>query len=113
MNVPKFSYPLPASPFAGGGAFAAFFMAVVSSPEFCETVTVPSPDKGRVRVGLLNVNTLTNNEVRQDAGKISAEIARAHALTEFEKYRVVQDRLFESDFDKVIRLNNHVERGAE
>ena len=111
MNVPKFSYPLPASPFAG--AFAAFFMAVVSSPEFCETVTVPSPDKGRVRVGLLNVNTLTNNEVRQDAGKISAEIARAHALTEFEKYRVVQDRLFESDFDKVIRLNNHVERGAE
>ena len=46
MNVPKFSYPLPASPFAGGGAFAAFFMAVVSSPEFCETVTVPSPRQG-------------------------------------------------------------------
>ena len=113
MNVPKFSYPLPASPFAGGGAFAAFFMAVVSSPEFCETVTVPSPDKGRVRVGLLNVNTLTNNEVRQDAGKISAEIARAHALTEFEKYRVAQDRLFESDFDKVIRLNENTERGAK
>ena len=54
-----------------------------------------------------------DREVLQDAGKISAEIARAHALTEFEKYRVVQDRLFESDFDKVIRLNNHVERGAE
>ena len=54
-----------------------------------------------------------DREVLQDAGKISAEIARAHALTEFEKYRVVQDRLFESDFDKVIRLNNHVERGEQ
>ena len=53
-----------------------------------------------------------DREVLQDAGKISAEIARAHALTEFEKYRVVQDRLFESDFDKAIRLNN-TERGAE
>ena len=113
MNVPKFSYPLPASPFAGGGAFAAFFMAVVSSPEFCETVTVPSPDKGRVRVGLLNVNTLTNNEVRQDAGKISAQIARAHALTEFEKYRVAQDRLFESDFDKAIKTLNDNQRGEK
>ena len=111
MNVPKFSYPLPASPFAG--AFAAFFMAVVSSPEFCETVTVPSPDKGRVRVGLLNVNTLTNNEVRQDTGNISAQIARAHALTEFEKYRVVQDRLFESDFDKAIKTLNDNQRGEK
>lgn len=54
-----------------------------------------------------------DREVLQDAGKISAEIARAHALTEFEKYRVVQDRLFESDFDKAIRLNNNTERGAE
>ena len=53
-----------------------------------------------------------DREVLQDAGKISAEIARAHALTEFEKYRVVQDRLFESDFDKAIRLNN-TERGAK
>ena len=54
-----------------------------------------------------------DREVLQDAGKISAEIARAHALTEFEKYRVVQDRLFESDFDKAIRLNSNTERGAK
>ena len=47
-----------------------------------------------------------DREVLQDAGKISAEIARAHALTEFEKYRVVQDRLFESDFDKAIKTLN-------
>ena len=36
----------------------------------------------------------------KDAGKVSAEIARLHAETEFEKYRVIQDRLFLSDFDK-------------
>ena len=35
-----------------------------------------------------------------DAGKVSAEIAKLHAETEFEKYRVIQDRLFMSDFDK-------------
>ena len=39
-------------------------------------------------------------EVLQDAGKITAEIAKAKAETEFEKYRVVQDRLFMSDFDR-------------
>ena len=40
-----------------------------------------------------------DREVLQDAGKITAEIARAHALSEFEKYRIIQDRLFQSDFD--------------
>jgi hypothetical protein len=43
-----------------------------------------------------------DREVLQDAGKITAEIAHTHALTEFEKYRITQDRLFESDFDKFI-----------
>lgn len=38
--------------------------------------------------------------VLQDAGKVSAAIAKLHAETEFEKYRVIQDRLFMSDFDK-------------
>ena len=41
-----------------------------------------------------------DREVLQDAGKITAEIAKAKAETEFEKYRVIQDRLFVSDFDK-------------
>lgn len=41
-----------------------------------------------------------DREVLQDAGKITAEIAKVKAETEFEKYRVVQDRLFMSDFDK-------------
>ena len=41
-----------------------------------------------------------DREVLWDAGKITAEIAKAKAETEFEKYRVIQDRLFMSDFDK-------------
>lgn len=45
----------------------------------------------------------TDREVLQDAGKVTSEIAKAHAETEFEKYRVIQDRLFESDFDKMIK----------
>lgn len=39
-------------------------------------------------------------EILQDSGKVTAEIAKAFAETEFEKYRVIQDRIFESDFDK-------------
>ena len=46
---------------------------------------------------------LWDREILQDAGKVSAEIAKAHAESEFEKYRIVQDRLFESDFDKVVK----------
>lgn len=45
----------------------------------------------------------TDREILQDAGKVSAEIAKAHAESEFEKYRIVQDRLFESDFDKQVK----------
>jgi hypothetical protein len=45
-----------------------------------------------------------DREVLQDAGKVSKEIAHTHALSEFEKYRVVQDRLYESDFDKAIKV---------
>jgi hypothetical protein len=44
----------------------------------------------------------TDRKILQNAGAITAEIAKAHAETEFEKYRIVQDRLFESDFDRMI-----------
>ena len=37
-----------------------------------------------------------------DSGKVSAEIAKLHAETEFEKYRIIQDRVFMSDFDRYI-----------
>jgi len=42
-------------------------------------------------------------EVLQNSGKISAKLAQTHAESEFEKYRIVQDRLFESDFDKAVK----------
>ena len=45
----------------------------------------------------------TDREILQDAGKVTAEIAQPHAESEFEKYRIVQDRLFESDFDQMIK----------
>ena len=38
--------------------------------------------------------------VLNDAGKITAEYAKEYAESEFEKYRIIQDRLFKSDFDK-------------
>ena len=40
------------------------------------------------------------NEVLQTTGQVSAEQAKEHAETEFEKYRIIQDRLFQSDFDR-------------
>ena len=52
----------------------------------------------------------TDRSVLQDAGKVSAEIAKTHAESEFERYRIVQDRLFESDFDRVIR---QIESGSQ
>ena len=44
----------------------------------------------------------TDRYVLQDEGKVTAEIAKAHSESEFEKYRVIQDRLFSSDFDKLL-----------
>lgn len=45
----------------------------------------------------------TDREILQDAGKVTAEIAKAHANSEFEKFRILQDRLFESDFDRALQ----------
>ena len=47
---------------------------------------------------------LWDREILQDAGKVTAELAKAHAESEFEKYRIVQDRLFESDFDHSLQV---------
>ena len=54
--------------------------------------------------GFLEFN---GNEILTNAGKISAEQAKLHAETEFEKYRITQDRLFESDFDKFFDSEVH------
>ena len=42
-------------------------------------------------------------DLLEHTGKVTAEIAKAFAESEFEKYRIVQDRLFESDFDRAIK----------
>jgi len=52
----------------------------------------------------------TDREILQDAGKVTAEIAKAHAESEFEKYRIVQDRLFESDFDRLLKQHHELEK---
>lgn len=49
----------------------------------------------------------TDREVLQDAGKVTAEIAKAHAESEFEKYRVIQDQLYQSDFDRLLQDDKH------
>ncbi|EPY98670.1 hypothetical protein FEA44_02465 [Mannheimia haemolytica] len=43
------------------------------------------------------------NGVLEGKGKMRFDEAKLHAESEFEKYRIVQDRLFESDFDKVLK----------
>lgn len=56
----------------------------------------------------------TDREILQDAGKVTAEIAKAHAESEFEKYRVIQDRLYVSDFDtEVLGLGDSEEGNGE
>lgn len=45
---------------------------------------------------------LWDHDILQDNGKISAEMAKLHAETEFEKYRIIQDRIYISDFDQLI-----------
>lgn len=46
--------------------------------------------------------TLWDHDVLKDNGKISAEMAKIHAETEFEKYRIVQDKIYISDFDELL-----------
>lgn len=53
--------------------------------------------------------TLWDAEILQDAGRISAELAKAKAETEFEKYRIVQDQLYQSDFDHFLQLEETIE----
>ncbi len=45
---------------------------------------------------------MTDRDVLKDAGKVTHELAKEFAETEFEKYRITQDRLFESDFDRLV-----------
>jgi hypothetical protein len=53
-----------------------------------------------------------DREILRNAGKITAKIAKAHAENEFEKYRVIQDRLFQSDFDRLVELEQAADGGS-
>lgn len=53
--------------------------------------------------------TLWDHEILKDNGKISAEMAKLHAETEFEKYRITQDQIYISDFDKLIMNTKKIE----
>ena len=58
--------------------------------------------------------TFNEREILKHAGQISAEIAKDHAESESEKYRIIQDRLFESDLDREIKkVEQQVEDGDE
>jgi len=49
---------------------------------------------------------LWDSEILQDAGKVTAALAKKHAESEFEKYRIIQDKLYKSDFDKFLELED-------
>ena len=53
------------------------------------------------------------HEILHDTGRVTHEIAKAFAESEFEKYRIVQDRLFESDFDRFLALEEEAEKHKE
>lgn len=50
---------------------------------------------------------LWDKEILKDAGKVSQALAKKHAESEFEKYRIIQDRLYKSDFDKFLELEDN------
>ena len=50
---------------------------------------------------------LWDKEILNDAGKVSAALAKEHAESEFEKYRITQDKLYKSDFDKFLELEEN------
>ena len=56
---------------------------------------------------------LWDKEILKDAGKVSAALAKKHAESEFEKYRIIQDRLYKSDFDKFLELEDDTKKLEE
>jgi hypothetical protein len=54
-----------------------------------------------------------DRDILQDSGRVTTKLAKAHAESEFEKYRVVQDKFFESDFDRIIKQPEQKEEYVE
>ena len=57
-----------------------------------------------------NYIKMTDREVLHDAGKVTHELAKQFAESEFEKYRITQDRLFESDFDREVKKLTNISK---
>jgi hypothetical protein len=57
--------------------------------------------------------SLMDRDVLNNAGKVSAEIAKLHAESEFEKYRIIQDELYVSDFDKQLMKLEQIETNKD
>lgn len=62
-----------------------------------------SNDHGRLGTKLSAFLQFNEYEILNNSGKVTAEIAKAFAESEYEKYRIVQDRLFESDFERLLK----------
>ena len=60
--------------------------------------------------GFLEFN---GNEILVGPGKISKEEAKLYAETEFEKYRIIQDKLYKSDFDRFLELEEEVNKNKQ
>lgn len=54
--------------------------------------------------------SLMDREILMDAGRVTAELAKQHAESEFEKYRIIQDRLYISDFDRFLLLEEEINK---
>ena len=51
---------------------------------------------------------MDDREILKNAGKITTQFAKDFAESEFEKYRIIQDQLFESDFDKLLKVSEKI-----
>ena len=60
--------------------------------------------QGRIRKSNVSIakNYLSEEDILHDKGKVTAAIAKAFAESEFEKFRVLQDRTYQSDFDRLV-----------
>ena len=102
-NVPSLRYPLPIIRLGELYLDYAELQAERKIPMSME-------DWAKRLDGFLEFN---GNELLTGPGKISAEQAKLHAETEYEKYRVIQDRLYESDFDRFMMLEKEVSHKDE
>ena len=59
-----------------------------------------------------DILSMSRYELLTHSGKVSAKLAEEHALTEFQKYRIIQDRLYQSDFDRFVLEENEDEGTA-